>query len=75
MSAKCDRSLLYNLNMTLYLTVFLLFAVIAQSRAMASNRRISRRQSLLRVLGLPVFNLHMFCVCNSIPLLLVLKCF
>jgi len=29
MSIKCDRNLFDNLNVTLYLTVFLLFAVIA----------------------------------------------
>jgi len=50
-------------------------AVIAQNRAMATNRPISRRQSLLRVLGLPAFNRHMLCVCNSIPLLFIINCF
>lgn len=75
MSIKCDRNLLDNLNMTSYLTVFLLLVVIAQSRVMASNRPISRKHSLLQVLGLPVFNHHMLCVCNSIPFLLILNCF
>ena len=75
MSIKCDRNLLDNLNMTSYLTAFLLFVAIAQSRALASNRPVLRRQSLLQVLGLPVFNSHMLRVCNSIPLLLILNCF